>query len=43
MTHVLIVGDGPAGLSAALFLAKRGMQVTVLGKDRTDMHRASRR
>jgi thioredoxin reductase (NADPH) len=40
MTHVLIVGDGPAGLSAALFLAKRGMQVTVLGKDRTDMHRA---
>jgi thioredoxin reductase (NADPH) len=40
MAHVLIVGDGPAGLSAALFLAKRGMQVTVLGKDTTDMNRA---
>ena len=40
MAHVLIVGDGPAGLSAALFLAKNGMQVTVLGRDRTDMHRA---
>ncbi|UCC88380.1 MAG: NAD(P)/FAD-dependent oxidoreductase [Anaerolineales bacterium] len=40
MAHVLVVGDGPGGLSAALFLAKKGMQVTVFGKDKTDMHRA---
>jgi thioredoxin reductase len=37
---VLIVGDGPAGLSAALFLAKKGMEVTVFGVDKGDMHRA---
>src|SRR5574341_823917 len=40
MAQVLIVGDGPSGLSAALFLAKNGMQVTVFGKDTSDMHRA---
>lgn len=37
---VLIVGDGPGGLSAALFLAKKGMDVTVLGKNETAMHYA---
>lgn len=40
MAQVLIIGDGPAGLSAALFLAKNGMGVTVFGTDKTDMHRA---
>ena len=40
MTKVVIVGDGPGGLSAALFLAKNGMDVTVLGKDKTAMHYA---
>jgi thioredoxin reductase len=40
MTKVLIVGDGPGGLSAALFLAKKGMDVTVFGQDKSDMHRA---
>ncbi len=35
---VAIVGDGPGGLSAALFLAKNGLEVTVFGQDKTAMH-----
>jgi thioredoxin reductase (NADPH) len=40
MSSVIIVGDGPGGLSAALFLAKNGHRVTVFGKDKTAMHYA---
>lgn len=40
MAAVVIVGDGPAGLSAALFLAKREQQVTLFGTDQTPMHEA---
>lgn len=40
MADVLIVGDGPGGLSAALFLAKNDMSVTVFGGDKTPMHEA---
>lgn len=40
MASVVIVGDGPGGLSAALFLAKNGHTVTVFGQDRTAMHSA---
>lgn len=35
-----IVGDGPGGLSAALFLAKNGAAVVVYGTDATPMHYA---
>ncbi len=35
---VLIVGDGPGGLSAALFLAKNGLRTVVVGADETAMH-----
>jgi thioredoxin reductase (NADPH) len=35
---VVIVGDGPGGLSAALFLAKNGMKAVVYGQDKTAMH-----
>jgi thioredoxin reductase len=40
VAKVIIVGDGPGGLSAALFLAKNGHEVTVFGKDKTAMHYA---
>ncbi len=40
MTHVAIVGGGPAGLSAALFLQKNGLDATVFDTDKTWMHKA---
>jgi len=40
MTDVFVVGDGPGGLSAALFIAKNGLGVTVYGQDNTAMHAA---
>ena len=36
--RALIVGDGPGGLSAALFLAKAGHDVVVFGQDQTAMN-----
>lgn len=38
MARVIIVGDGPGGLSAALFLAKNGNDVRVFGLDKTALH-----
>ncbi len=40
MTDVLIVGGGPAGLSAALFTQKNGLETTVYDTDGTWMHKA---
>jgi thioredoxin reductase len=38
MASIAIIGDGPGGLSAALFLAKNGHEATVYGTDKTAMH-----
>ena len=38
MAAIVIIGDGPGGLSAALFLARGGHGVTVIGADATAMH-----
>ncbi len=39
-SDVLIIGDGPTGISAAILLAKNGLEVDVLGQDQTAMHKA---
>jgi len=40
MSHVTIVGGGPAGLTAALFTAKNGLDATVFDTDGTWLHSA---
>ncbi|ELY94636.1 FAD-dependent pyridine nucleotide-disulfide oxidoreductase [Natrialba hulunbeirensis JCM 10989] len=40
MSDVIIVGGGPAGLSAALFTAKNGLETAVFDTDDTWMHKA---
>jgi len=39
-TDVLVVGGGPAGLSAALFTQKNGLETTVFDTDGTWLHKA---
>jgi len=39
-TDVIAVGGGPAGLSAALFTAKNGLDTVVFDTDQTWMHKA---
>src|SRR6056297_2871206 len=40
MTDVIVVGGGPAGLSAALFTEKNGLDTVVYDTDETWMHKA---
>jgi thioredoxin reductase (NADPH) len=40
LAEVIVVGDGPGGLSAALFLAKGGQHVNVIGRGGTGLNHA---
>ena len=40
MSQVIVVGGGPAGLSAALFTAKNDLETVVFDTDQTWMHKA---
>ena len=40
MARVIVVGGGPAGLSAALFTSKNGLDTHVFDTDKTWMHKA---
>jgi thioredoxin reductase (NADPH) len=40
MATITVIGGGPAGLSAALFTAKNGLDTTVFDTDETWMHKA---
>ncbi len=40
MADVIVVGGGPAGLSAALFTGKNGLETIVFDTDETWMHKA---
>lgn len=40
MSNTIVIGDGPGGLSAALFLAKNGAEAHVYGQNETAMNHA---
>lgn len=41
MSNVIIIGNGPAGISAALYTARAGIDTTIIGKDSGALGKAS--
>ena len=42
MQDVVIIGSGPAGLSAALYMLRGGFSTTVIGKDNGALEKAEK-
>lgn len=40
MTDVIVIGKGPAGISAAIYLKRSGLDVLVIGKDKGTLQKA---
>jgi thioredoxin reductase (NADPH) len=41
MSNIIIIGNGPAGISAALYTARAGIDTTIIGKDSGALGKAS--
>lgn len=41
MANVIIIGNGPAGISAALYTTRAGVKTTIIGKDTGSLGKAS--
>ena len=42
MAHIVIVGRGPAGISAALYTLRAGMATTIIGKDKGTLEKVEK-
>ncbi|MDD4700024.1 MAG: NAD(P)/FAD-dependent oxidoreductase [Oscillospiraceae bacterium] len=42
MSNVIIIGNGPAGISAALYTSRAGQNTTIIGKDEGSLKRAEK-
>ena len=42
MSNVIIIGNGPAGISAALYTARAGVETTIIGRDLGSLNKAEK-